>query len=128
MPTIDQVKTHLRENKKVYIVGGACLAVGVLAGTTLLTKESPEIVVNPKIQQIMSWKPTATLKVHIEALGDPGNIIQDVTTGTVYASQGQAARALGVNPARISEHLSGKIPNVQGHSFKFLGKADSIAG
>jgi plasmid maintenance system antidote protein VapI len=59
----------------------------------------------------------------VEALGDPGNIIQDTTTGIVYASQGQAARALGVFPARISENLTGKLPNVNGHCFTKIGKA-----
>lgn len=126
MSKFDKVKTHVQTHKTVYIVGAVCLTVGVLGGVAL-TKRASTISVDPKINQFMSWKPNATLEVHIEALGDPGNIIQDVTTGTVYASQGQAARALNVNPSRISEHLSGKIPNVNGHAFQFLGKADVVA-
>jgi hypothetical protein len=122
MSTINTVKTHLKTHKKVYIVGAACLTIGVLGGF-YLRRDAPAVVIDPKIQQLFSWKPTATIEVHIEALGDPGNIIQDLTTQTVYASQNQAARALNVNPARISEHLAGKIPNVKGHEFQYLGKA-----
>ncbi|UVK59340.1 HNH endonuclease [Gordonia phage Pherobrine] len=123
-----KVKAHVQENKKYYIIGGV-VVVGIAIGTSgyiLGTKTSPKEVENlitPKINQVLSWKPEATLEVYIEALGDPGNIIQDTTTGTIYASQGQAARELGVYPSRISEHLAGKIPNVQGHVLKNLGKA-----
>lgn len=77
--------------------------------------------VNPK--QILAWKSTQTIEVIIEALGDPGNIVQDTTTGTVYASQGQAARALGVDASTVSKHLNGVLPNVRGHVLTKLGKA-----
>lgn len=59
----------------------------------------------------------------IAALGDPGNVVKCLETGEHYASQGQAARNLGVNVARISEHLGGKLENVKGKHFEVLGKA-----
>ena len=121
MAKLDKIRTHISENRKVYIAAGVGIAVG--AGITAVILKKPDTQIAPKINQILSYKPNATLEVHIEALGDPGNIIQDLTTGTVYASQGQAARELGVNPARISENLAGKIPDVKGHAFKLLGKA-----
>ncbi|AVO25294.1 hypothetical protein PBI_GRAVY_54 [Gordonia phage Gravy] len=121
---LDKVKVHIQENKKVYIVGGVCLAAGLVGGVLIVKgHQPPPIKVQPKINQILSWKPEAKLEVYIEALGDPGNIIQDTTTGTIYASQGEAARALGVYPARISEHLAGKLEHVQGHVLQNLGKA-----
>lgn len=121
MSKIDKFRTHISENKVAYIAGATGVIVGAAAATIFLKQADVQIA--PKIQQILSYKPTATLQVHIEALGDPGNIIQDMTTGTIYASQGQAARELGVNAARISENLAGKIPDVKGHTFKLLGKA-----
>lgn len=111
---------HFKENKKLYIG----IAVGICLGTgaSVMIFHSSALV-NIKPVQILTWKSKQTIEVFIEALGDPGNIIQDTTTGTIYASQGQTARALGVSPARISEHLAGKIPNVKGHILEKLGKA-----
>ena len=118
---MNKIKNHVRDNQKAYIVGGICFVAGVAVSAVVLKKADLEI--SPKIQQILSYKPHATLEVHIEALGDPGNIIQDVTTGTVYASQGQAARELGVSPSLISKHLSGAIADAGGHKLTKLGKA-----
>ena len=125
MSKIQNVKTHITKYKAVYITGGVCLVVGAVVGLKCSGPSFIENNIKPKNQNIAAviWKPKQTLEVHIEALGDPGNIIQDTTTGAIYASQNQAAKALGVNRARISEQLAGKIPDVNGHSFDFLGKA-----
>lgn len=117
------IKTHLQKHKAVYITGGVCLVVGTAAGVLIGGRPLVETQVSSKIIQVLSWKPKATLEVYVEALGDPGNIIQDTTTGTIYASQGQAARELGLNPARISEQIRGIRDTVNGHTFEVLGKA-----
>ncbi|QGJ89101.1 hypothetical protein PBI_UNTOUCHABLE_57 [Gordonia phage Untouchable] len=117
-----RVKNHIKRNKTVYIVGATCLVVGAVGGVAMVKTTSP-IKVQPKINQVLSWKPEAHLEVYIEALGDPGNIIQDTTTGTIYASQRQAAKALGVDPSRVSEHLKGARSHINGHELVKLGKA-----
>ena len=120
----DKVKTHIQDNKKIYIVGGACLTAGLIGGALIVKAYQPApIKVQPKINQVLSWKPEATLEVYIEALGDPGNIIQDTTTGTIYASQNQAAKAVGATSGQMSKHLSGLTNHVNGHEFVKLGKA-----
>lgn len=116
-----KVQAHLNKYKTAYIVGGVSFLAGVTVSTIILKKTDTQIA--PKIQQILSYKPHATMEIHIEALGDPGNIIQDLTTGIIYASQGQAARELGVSSSDISKHLSGKTDSVRGHEFTKLGKA-----
>jgi hypothetical protein len=115
-----RVREHVERNKKVYSVGGVCLLIGAAGGLVLASRQG---AVNNKITQVLSYKPEATLEVFIEALGDPGNIIQETSTGTIYASQGQAARELGLSPAAISKHLNGASPHVNGHTFTKLGKA-----
>lgn len=125
-----KVKAHVQENKKYYIIGGVVVG-GIAIGTSgyiLGMKVSPKNVENlvaPSIKQqgLVVWKPEATLEVYIEALGDPGNIIQDTTTGTIYASQNQAAKALGVAGSRVSKHLNGLLSDVDGHTLVRLGKA-----
>ena len=117
-----KVKEHFKKYKTVYITGGSCLVIGV--GVGLLVNHKP-LLVNSKNQVVglVNWKPIQTIEVFVEALGDPGNIIQDLTTGTIYASQGQAARELGVHPSMISKHLNGVRETVNGHELKKLGKA-----
>lgn len=117
---IKKVESHIRKHSTTYIVGGTCLAVGVLGG--LYFSRSPELV-NVRPIQALTYKSTQTIEVFIEALGDPGNVIQDLETGTIYASQSQAAKELGINPGRISDHLAGRTPHVKGHTFTKLGKA-----
>lgn len=35
MSKIESIKNHVREHKKVYVVGASCLAVGILGGVAL---------------------------------------------------------------------------------------------
>ena len=130
MNKIDQIKKHVQDNKKYYIIGGVVvgLAAAGTAGYILGTKTAPKEVENlvaPSIKQSgFVWKSPPTLEVHIEACGDPGNIVQDLTTGTIYASQNQAAAALGVDKAAVSRHLKGLSDFVAGdHVLTKLGKA-----
>ena len=117
---IQKVKQHLSDYKTVYIVGAGCLVVGVVGGV-VIAKHSALVNVSPK--QILTYKSTQTVEVFVEALGDPGNIVQDTTTGIIYASQGQAARELGIPASRISEQLNGHREHINGHVFEVLGKA-----
>ena len=116
------IKVHIREHKEAYIAGGVGLLVGA-AGTMVLITKNPDVQAVQKIIGLVNWKPKQTIEVWIEALGDPGNIVQDITTGTIYASQGQAARELGLHPSMVSRHLKGEFPDVKGHKFTILGKA-----
>jgi hypothetical protein len=118
---IEKIKNHLAENKKTYILTASGVVVGALGATALTSNKS---IVNVRPIQILTWKSKQHIEVFVEALGDPGNIIQDTTTGIVYASQGQAARELGLSPSAISQQLSGKKPHVKNHVFEKLGKAN----
>ena len=118
----DKLKQHWQENKKLYIVGATSATIGALGAAAVIFKLSPKIA-NVQAIQALTYKSTQTVEVWIEALGDPGNIIQDMTTGTIYASQGQAAKALGVSPSYVSQHLNGIRDHVKGHQLKVLGKA-----
>jgi hypothetical protein len=118
--SIEKVKAHVKKNRKIYISGTIGVALGLAGGVVIF--HSPALV-NAKQVQLLTWKSKQKLEVHVEALGDPGNIIQDIDTGTIYASQGQAARELGLDPAAISKHMNGLTPNVRGRRFAKLGKA-----
>ena len=129
MSKIQTIKNHVRENKKAYLIGGGVLVVGAATGVGYFlgvrtVPQSVETMVAPSNNiNGLAWKPVQTIEVVVEALGDPGNIVQDLTTGTIYASQRQAATALGVHPGRVSDHLNGRTDNVAGHVLQKLGKA-----
>lgn len=118
---IEKVKKHVKENRKVYIAAIAGVAVGAVG--VIVLKDTPTMV---SIKETLNFKwrsPTTNNVIVFPALGDPGNVVQVVETGTIYASQGQAARELGVSATEISQHLNGKNPDVRGKHLKVLGKA-----
>jgi len=123
---IEKIKTHLQTNKKVYIAVGITVVTTAAIVSTIFILKSKAI--GNRINMTRLWSPgdNNVMKVFISPLGDPGNVIQCIETGTVYASQGQAARELGVNASRISEHLTGKLPNIHGNHLIILGKAGQI--
>ena len=90
---MSKIKQHFKDHKEAYIAGGVCLATGVVIGavTILVVKKGGNQNTLAEMNNIVAWKPKQIIDVYIEALGDPGNVVQDLTTGTVYASQGQAA-------------------------------------
>ena len=120
MNVVAKTKQHLSKHKNMYVVGAVSFIGGAVLGTYAFRQSS---LVNAKQIQVLAYKSHQTLEVFVEALGDPGNIIQDVDTGIIYASQGQAARELGLTPSVLSKHLSGQMENAGGHRFVKLGKA-----
>ncbi len=129
MSKIENIKNHVRENKKAYLVGASSLAVGAAVGVgyalgARTTPKDVETLISPSNNiNGLSYKPTQKIEVFVEALGDPGNIIQDMTTGTIYASQGEAARALGVSRSAIHRHLYSGTALSNDHILVKLGKA-----
>lgn len=117
---VQAVKSHLSRHKTAYIASGVSFTAG--AAAMILTTRSTGLIANKQVQ-FLAWKSNQAIEVYVEALGDPGNIIQDLTTGIIYASQGQAARELGVHPSVVSRHLKGLLPNVKDHVLVKLGKA-----
>lgn len=120
---MNKIKQHFKNHKITYIACGVT-AVVVAGVTYYVTRDGAALVNNTnRMAGLINWKNTQKIEVFLEALGDPGNIIQDTTTGTIYASQGQAAKALGIHPSRITEMLKGARDHVNGHKFEKLGKA-----
>lgn len=112
---IEDVKKHIKKNKKVYIAAGIGVVVGG-AGVFLATQGGPKNVV----QQLNFWSPSNITQIIIPNNGNSGNVLQDLENGVIYPSQNAAVRALNLDKANLSRHLNGKNEHVNGHVFKKL--------
>jgi hypothetical protein len=118
--TIEKIKQHVVRNKKVYIAGGVCFVLG--AATAIVLKDKGSLV-SVKEFLNMKWHSPTTNQFIMPALGHPGNVVQCIETGTVYASEGEAARTAGVSVSYMSRHLHDMVDHINGNHFKVIGKA-----
>lgn len=117
--TVETVKTHLQENKKVYIASGVSLVVGAV-GALAFSGGGTQIVDSFKL---INWKSPHTSQTVLVRRGHPGFIIRCNQTGELFASQRRAAIANGINQGTLSSHLHGKYPDIGGLTFTCLGEA-----
>jgi len=120
----DRIKKHLKENKKVYIVGGVGIIVGAV-GALVLTRGDVKLTMDSWKAIEIKWRSPTTniMQTVLERRGHPGNDVRCLETGTKYASANHAAQTLGLSASNLSRHLSGHLPHVKGYHFEILGEA-----
>jgi hypothetical protein len=124
------VKQHVRNHKTAYTLGGATVVVAAVAagGYYYGVRTGANKAVALQYVSIVGNENTVTqtFEVYIEALGDPGNIVQEFIDGrptnNFWASQNQAAKEVGAWASDMSKHLNGKIDHINGRTFKRVGK------
>lgn len=119
---LEKIKTHLQENKEIYVAAAVGAGLGAAAvAATLLLKKQVVIVDSFKIQ----WKSNTTNHVVTTLVrrGHPGYLVRCLQTGEVFASQNRAAAAMGINRGDLSSHLNGKYASAGGYVFERLGEA-----
>lgn len=108
---IEKIKSHFRDNKKSYIVGGSCLVVGVAVGVVICKQSTQIAVANPAI---VNWKPVSNIvQVQMVRPGPKSFVIQCVEDQRVWPSLRAAAEDLGVHPNIVSKHLKGTYDTVK---------------
>lgn len=119
---IEQVKQHISENKKTYIACGvtAVVTAGVVSVGFVANPKGSQKIVNG----LINWKsPNNSVNIqYMEVKGNRGNVVRCVETGKTFPSQNDAAFAMLLNAARLSEHLRGKRDQVGGFHFENLGE------
>ena len=116
-----KVTNHLKRHRTIYITAGVCFVGGAVAGGLYFKTFGMNPHINQKAVALFNSKINQTaVQVTIDAPGNSGNVIKDLTTGAIYPSQNAAAKALGVNPNQVSRHLSGNQASVSGHVFEKL--------
>lgn len=117
---MSKIKQHFKDHKEAYIVGGVCLATGVVIGIVVTLRKNSVLVDVNSIRVLSSGDNNTFI---VAANGDPGNVVRCVEDNVLYPSQNAAARALNVNKATVSQHLNGVLPNVKGKHLEKIGKA-----
>lgn len=115
------VKTHIQENKTVYVIGGVCFVVGV-AGTVIFTHGS-DIKQTIDAFKIQYKSPTINNIVTVierEGRGHPGYRVRCIETGKTFLSQSQAAFDMGLDANKISRQLNGTMIHVDNFTFERL--------
>ena len=112
----EKVKQHLKENKKVYLIGGitgaGCFAAGFLL--------RPQVVNVVDAFNFKYKSPTTTTVITVlerRACKEPIPI-RCVDTGEVFASIRRAGDVLDIPRQLIADQMRGKIPSANGFRFE----------
>lgn len=108
---VKKVKEHLQENKKYYLVGGICLAVGAVGAALIVPKNIAIQIAAAKMVEQNVHQDYLKGRMH------PGIRLLHNETGIEYPSVRYAAEQLGLHRAKISKHLQGKLADVDGQHF-----------
>lgn len=120
--TIEKIRTHLNNNKKVYLIGVGCLIVGAIGGVAFSTK-SIQIVDNLNIKIKSPTTNTVITILERRACMEPIPV-RCVETGEVFGSIRRAGELLKLPRRKIGSQLIGKLPSVGGLTFEFVNLAE----
>ena len=110
-----KVKELLRRHRTVYLLSGTAI---------LILAFRPPKQVRGDNYEVRAFLGKASLNVfhtRRETRGSLSYIVRCVDTGVIYRSQAHAAVSLGISASKLSSHLNGKLPNVDGLTFERLG-------
>jgi hypothetical protein len=114
---LEKVKNHIVENKWAYISGAGAILLAGSAGFVLGQEGYQKFeILNFKINSPDNSQTTVVLNRR----GTLSNFVRDLDTNAVYESQNLAAKALGVHPSKVSNHLHGRTKHVQGHHLEVV--------
>jgi hypothetical protein len=115
---LEKVKTHLKENKKVYIGVTAGIAVGAGTATFVLNRD---VVQSSKVIQGVAYKSPVTQNVIQQAIpraGHAGKVFVDRNDSSkIYMSVRLLADAIGVTRRDVQRYLTGELSDLAGHQF-----------
>ena len=125
--SIEKVKTHFKENKRVYITGV------VVAGVTTVIMRGRYAILLRGMDGLKTAEASVTVRplsffsnqtndivstVYNGGRGHSGFMTRNLDYGLVFETQADAARAFNISPSNLSSHLNGKFPDVSGLHFE----------
>ena len=127
---MERVKTHVKENKKIYLAcGGTAVVAATVAavGTMIVVKrKAPSVEATNQIIAAVAWKPRQELNQYVIELVErstPSKAVHLVGTDRYFSSLHEAARETGHSVTKISRQVNGHIPDLNGDVFELLEPA-----
>lgn len=113
------VKTHIEENKTVYIAAASSIATGALVAMIVRTKPVTVVTnIAPVISPIFNNDNSSNV---VNFAGHAHKIVRGNANGQIWGTVTEAAEAAGVELSRMSRHLNGHIPHIDGETYSIIG-------
>ena len=117
MNKIEKIKTHMSENKKVYVGVGVGLVVGAAVATVAFNNK-PEVA--QKIKQVAIGYRNNQVLVNFVERSTPSKPVHLEGTNLYFDSINEAARKTGHSVSMISRNVNGYISDVKGDVFTLV--------
>lgn len=120
---VDDLKTHIRENKRRYLLGVlgfagiTCLVMRGVASQPIsssVTGAAGSNVIGAGKKVVMR----NVSFISSNRQGPPSWVVRCLDTGDIFTSQRSAALALGITETNLSKHLNGLQETAEGLSFE----------
>ena len=122
---VAKIKSHLKENKKVYIAATVGVVVGAVS-VLVFKKSNIQTTQRATNAALINWKPKVIQEqitiLDLPARGHRGYTILNTTTKEIYASGNEAASSLGVSRTTVARHLKGLCDDIHGNVLVNLGE------
>lgn len=125
--SIRNAKQHVEKYQVVYAtIGGSAItlvAVKLFGRPQVIVKGDsgfPSLINNNTVAPVMQ---NVVNTIVLPALGDPGDVVQNLRTLETYASKSEMARHLNIPRRMVARYFAGEIPDLLGDQFKVVGKA-----
>ena len=138
----ERFKSHVKRNKKTYILSGVGVLLGIAGGYTLakLGEDSGDIL-NLEVDGDLIEAPVLDIAdsdvgdVNVNSFnsenhihntthiygGYQSKIVKNLNTGEIFESQKAAAESAGVSEQAMSRHLNGIADDIHGNVFERIG-------
>ena len=120
----ERVKTHFRENRNLYLLGGVCLAAGAVLGYSLKDEGDDfalEAAGDMALGDMDKSTHNTTNNVTVNMGGPMHKIVKNTSTGEVFESVTAAAESAGVATSTMSRHINGHSDHIYGDEYEIVG-------
>ena len=125
IPYIDAVVTHVKKNKKVYILGSGVVIAGITyyimrdvfshrigRGISVAADRGISVIADRSVVK------NNVFLISSRRQGAPSWVVRCFETGEIFPSQLSAATEMNLPASELSKHLNGVMDNVRGFHFE----------